>query len=613
MGRSAEGTGAAAAPAAAGAESDRAGDGPRAEYTRRLAARERTVARAAALERRIANLRLALFVGAGLALWLARGRLSAPVLLAGFGAPFAALVIFHGRLKARLARARRGEAFYRDALDRLDDRFAGRGVPGEEWADPEHPYATHLDVFGEGSLYELLCGARTAGGRETLAHWLLEPAAATEIAARQVAVRELAGHLDLREDLGTFEERVLAAFASRELVAWATGPPILASRPLRVAALGLSVATAAAAVAAAWIGTPPLAWLLLFELALWWRLRHRVAAILEGVGPPADALRLVRSALARIERERFEAPLLRGIGPRPGPDTKPASERLGDLLRRVDALEWRRNQMFLPIAALLLWGTNWAFAIERWRREHGDEVAGWIRHVAELEALLDLGRLAYERPEYVFPSIDRGPARLEARALRHPMLPECTPNDVALASEPALLVVTGSNMSGKSTLLRTVGVNAVLAQAGAPVRARSLDMSELAVGASIRTVDSLQDGASRFYAEIRAIRRALDVASDSPPGLFLLDELLHGTNSHDRRLGAGAIVRAFLERGALGILTTHDLALAEIADGLGARAANAHFEFALEESEIRFDYRLHPGVVRSGNALEIMRSAGLDV
>ncbi len=585
----------------------------RSEYGSRLEARELVAGRAAASERRIADLRLALFVLGAATVWLLRQRVAPLASLAVLALLFAALVLVHGRVKRRHALARRSVVFYRRALDRLEHRFAGGGPIGDEWLDPSHPYATHLDLFGMGSLYELLCGARTAAGRETVARWLLEPASAAEVAARQDAARELAHHLDLREDLATIEDRVLAAFGSTELVAWATAPALLPSGALRMAGLGLAAATAAAAVAVPWLGTTPLAWLVVLEIGLWWRLRGRVAAVLEAVEHPAVSLHLVRSALERIERERFEAPRIRAIAPAPGDGGMPASGRLGDLLRRVDALEWRRNQLFLPVSALLLWGTNWAFAIDRWRRRHGAEVAGWIRSVGELEALLDLGRLTYERPEYVFPSVEPGVARLDATELAHPLLPVCTPNDVSLDADRALLMVTGSNMSGKSTLLRTVGINAVLALAGAPVRARSLALGDLSVGASIRTVDSLQDGASRFYTEIRAIKRAMDAAETSPPALFLLDELLHGTNSHDRRPGAEAIVRAFLERGAIGIVTTHDLALAEIAERPGARAVNAHFEFALEGDRVRFDYRLRPGVVEAGNALAIMRAAGLDV
>ena len=179
--------------------------------------------------------------------------------------------------------------------------------------------------------------------------------------------------------------------------------------------------------------------------------------------------------------------------------------------------------------------------------------------------------------------------------------------------ELRLLIVSGSNMSGKSTLLRTLGINAVLAQAGAPVRARRLRMSPLAVGASIRITDSLQTGVSRFYAEILRLRQILDLTGASMPVLFLIDEFLHGTNSHDRRIGAEALVRGLVDRGAIGLITTHDLALADIAEGLGARAANVHFEDRIEDGQIHFDYALRPGVVRKSNAIELMRSVGLEI
>ncbi len=187
----------------------------------------------------------------------------------------------------------------------------------------------------------------------------------------------------------------------------------------------------------------------------------------------------------------------------------------------------------------------------------------------------------------------------------------CVRNDVTLGREPSLLVVSGSNMSGKSTLLRTLGTNVVLAQAGAPVRARRLRLSPLSVGASLRVLDSLQDGSSHFWAEITTLRRIVKLADGERPLLFLLDEILAGTNSHDRRIGAAAVVTGLVEGGAIGLVTTHDLALAEIAVGLGPRAANVHFADELIGGELRFDYRLHPGVVERSNALELMKEVGL--
>lgn len=596
---------------------------PHAEYTSRLEARRATAEEARASDDRIVRARLLLFVAAAVFVWFFRARLHPAILVGAPLAGFAGLLVVHARTRRALARAERSVAYYERALDRLGGRFAGLGETGAEWLDESHPYAGHLDILGEGSLYELLCGARTASGRRTLANWLLHPADPDEILARQIAVRDLRDRIDLREDLAVLEDEIVEALGADDLTTWATGPsPLPAGNAVRFGALSLATLTVAGAVATIWLGSPPLVWMLLVDAVFWFPLRKRVHAVIDAVEGPAPALRQIRRALERIEREEFGTGRLSEIDAALGSNDPPASLAIANLLKRVDALEARENMMFTVVSFALLWGTNFSFAIERWRTRHGSDVEGWIRAVGELEALLDLSTLAYEHPEYTFPTVTPGETRLHGEALAHPLLLECLANDVSLGNPadrdegevtPDILVVTGSNMSGKSTLLRTVGVNVVLAQTGAPVRASRLDMSPAAIGASIRTLDSLLDGASRFYAEIHAVKRAVDQANSSLPGLFLLDELLHGTNSEDRRIGADAIVRAFLEREAIGIITTHDLALAAIADDLGSRAKNAHFEFALDGDEIRFDYTLHPGTVKAGNALAIMRAAGLDV
>jgi hypothetical protein len=587
---------------------------PHAEYAARLEARRSAVVDARAAEERITRLRLLLFAGAAVAAWFLRALVHPAVLIGVPLAAFIGLMIVHARTRRERARAERAVAYYDRAIARLAGEFAGVGETGERWLDDAHPYAVHLDILGEGSLYQFLCGSRTAAGQRTLADWLLVPAAADEVRDRQEAVEELRDRIDFREDLAVLDEEAVAALRAEELTAWARAPsPLPLARPVRHIALGLAGLTAAAAVAAIWLGLPPLVWMLLANMVFWWPLKKRVQTVIAAVEKPGPAFRQIQGVLERIEEEEFVSARATRIDEALGSHHPPASEVIGSLLRLVNALDARRNDMFAPISAVLLWGTNCSFAIERWRAAHGAEVEGWITAVGELEALLDLSTLAYEHPDYAYPSLTAGDTRLRATGLAHPLLVECSPNDVALGGTPDMLVVTGSNMSGKSTLLRTVGVNVVLAQAGAPVRASAMDLSPLALGASIRTLDSLLDGASRFYAEIRAIKRAVDQASGSLPGLFLLDELLHGTNSEDRRIGADAIVRAFLGRNAIGIITTHDLALAAIADGLGSRAENAHFEFALDGDEIRFDYTLHPGTVKAGNALAIMRAAGLEL
>jgi DNA mismatch repair ATPase MutS len=257
----------------------------------------------------------------------------------------------------------------------------------------------------------------------------------------------------------------------------------------------------------------------------------------------------------------------------------------------------------------LLWSAQIAMAIERWRRISGPHISGWIGAVGEFEALMALAGYSYEHPNDIFPELlDAAGGRLEARRLAHPLMSESqsVPNDVSLGGELRLLIVSGSNMSGKSTLLRAVGLNLVLAWAGAPVRAQSFAVSPLTVGASIRVMDSLQDGKSRFYAEITRLREIVNLANGDRTVLFLLDELLSGTNSHDRKIGAEAIVRSLIDRGAIGMITTHDLALAHI-------AVNVHFADTLEDGRLRFDYQLMPGIVERSNALDLMRSVGLEV
>jgi DNA mismatch repair ATPase MutS len=265
----------------------------------------------------------------------------------------------------------------------------------------------------------------------------------------------------------------------------------------------------------------------------------------------------------------------------------------------------------------MLLSTQFAFAIEGWRAPHGPAAARWMTALGELEALVSLATFAFEHPQLPFPEIvvaSNGPL-FEGRALAHPLLPPATrvANDARLDSGHRLLLVTGSNMSGKSTYLRTIGANAVLALAGAPVVAEQLRLSPLAIGASLRISDSLQAGVSRFFAEIKRLRTVVDLCEASPMTLFLLDEILHGTNSDDRLAGAGSLVKRLVERGAVGLCTTHDLALARIVDEIGPAAANVHFEDVISDGQIRFDYRVKPGVVTRGNALALMKLVGLPV
>ncbi|HEX9725907.1 MAG TPA: DNA mismatch repair protein MutS [Vicinamibacteria bacterium] len=592
---------------------------PRTEYQARLRKRREE----AALHRRnadwISHARLMTFAGGAAMAWFTWGT---PLLSSWWmvlpASGFLVLVFIHDRALRRLWCSESAVDFYENGLARLENRWSGRGDAGDRFLPDAHPYARDLDLFGRGSLFELLSTATTSWGAKTLADWLLSPASRDEILSRHAAVEELAPRLDLREEIATRASagRGAPQVDPEALTRWASAPPVLGSDWRRHLAIVLAVFALASITM--WLASMtsrlPVLAILLIEATLAFSLRDRVSRVLGAVEKPARDLAALAELLAVLERESFSSPRLIALQ-RMVADGVPASQRVKGLRRRIDFLDARRNQMFAPLAALMLWGTQFAFVIESWRIQWGGSVPRWLDATGELEALVSLASHAYEHPQDSFPAIvDEGPL-YEADAIGHPLIPEgqLVRNDLRLGGELRLLVVSGSNMSGKSTLLRTVGVNAVLALAGAPVRAKSLRLSPFALGASIRVQDSLQEGISRFYAEITHLRQIMELAEGDLPLLFLLDEILQGTNSHDRRVGADGLVRGLLERGAVGLVTTHDLALAKIADSLSPRAANVHFEDHLEDGRMSFSYRMQPGVVRKSNALALMRAVGLKV
>jgi hypothetical protein len=591
---------------------------PTAEYRHRLERFEQARDRASLRYRQLGNARLTTGIAAvAIAAaslggeWIAAWWLLLPVVV------FIALAIVHNRVERELSSATRGAVHYQKALARVENRWVGSGALGEAFRPPEHLYADDLDIFGRGGLFELLCTARTATGERTLAEWMLAPAPRETALARQRAVGELRPRIDLREQIALLGEDIRAAVDDRKLAAWGAAPPVrffTAARALAIAFAAAALVTFVLYVSQIF-SLRPLLYVLLAEAIFGFSIRSQVLTIAASVNLPARELQLLGELLELLEREAFSSPALdtlrsklNAAGPRP-------TRQIRSLQRWVERLDWTRNQFFRLFAAPLQWTTLCAMAIEEWRAHSGTYIAQWVAAIGEFEALLALAGFAFERPAATFPDLlETSEPSLEFIALVHSLIApeEAVPNDVTLGGELRLWMVSGSNMSGKSTLLRAVGLATVMAWAGAPVTAAGARLSRLEVGASLRNVDSLADHRSRFYAEITRLRRILDLTR-AKPTLFLLDELLSGTNSQDRRLGAGAVLRSLVDNGAIGLATTHDLALASIVDELGPRAANVHLEDYMEAGEMRFDYRLRPGVVQRGNALALMRAVGLDV
>ncbi|HEV1283775.1 MAG TPA: hypothetical protein VNU44_00625 [Bryobacteraceae bacterium] len=530
---------------------------------------------------------------------------------------FVALAIALSRLDEERQAATRGVAYYERAIGRIEDRWIGTGSQGERFRDAKHVYADDLDLFGRGSLFELLSTARTGAGERTLADWLLAAGEREEVEARQAAVAELAPRIDLREEIALMGEDIRAAVDARTLAMWGEALAVGFFRGARVVAFVLACAAVVTLVGffAQRFAAAPFLFVVLAEMMFSFTIRPRVGQVAEAVSAPAHDLRMLALLLERLEGEQFTSARLRRLAEEMRVAGTRASQSIKRLTRLIELMDSSENMFFRPVAAMLLWNAQFAMALEAWRNVCGPHIGKWIAAVGEFEALCSLSAYAFERPDATFPRLEREGPLFDADTLRHPLIPAAVAvaNDVRLGKETSLWIVSGSNMSGKSTLMRAVGLNAVLAWAGAPVACARLNISPLLIGASMSTHDSLADNRSRFYAEISRLRDVVELARTGHPTLFLLDELLSGTNSHDRRIGAEAVVRGLVERGAIGLVSTHDLALAEIASTLDGRAANVHFEDHLEGGEIRFDYRLRAGVVTRSNALELMRAVGLDV
>jgi MutS domain V len=588
---------------------------PRKEYQSRLSDWSR---RARVLEQshlRMGNLRIFFVIGLFvLAAVLCRSQVSIGFVLTILFVGLFLTGMWHIRIENARDTARRAVRFYQSGLERLDGTWMGKGSQGTEFLDLRHPYAADLDLFGSGSLFELLNAAHTQNGRVTLAAWLLEPAPPLEILARQEAIKELRPEVDLRERLGLLTAEAQAWIRTESLISWARQPRVLNSKLVRVTAFCLPWVSLSLFISGQW---PWCLAVLAAQYVLASSCRKRVQQVTRSAGVAQQDLKWLAEVFDCLEAEHFQSERLRRMDAECRRDGPSASQAIRRLARLYAWLISSRNLLFKAISSWLLWETQFAFAVEAWRARHGVMVEPWLRRLGEIEALSSLAGYAFEHPADPFPELVPAPApgQIEAEGLGHPLIVEtkCVRNDVLLGPNRRLVVVSGSNMSGKSTYLRAIGVNLALALAGAPVRARKLRMTHLRIGASIRTLDSLQEGTSRFYAEITRLAQIVKLAGQGTALIFLLDEILGGTNSHDRRIGAGCVARALVERGALGLMTTHDLALARIVEELQPPGANYHFEDQILNGKMSFDYRLRPGVVQKSNALELMRSVGLEV
>ena len=606
----------------------------RTEYETRLDARRQSLEQLKRQDDHAVRFRTALFCAGMLAVWVVFG---------GWGVPwqfllvpvalFIAGVIYHQRVKRKQSAVKRSIDYYERCLQRLDGQWQGVGPAGTEFAKPLHPYSGDLDIFGEGSLFQLLNSPVTPSGTQMLADWLApdpegEPPSTATVHARQEAVRSLCDQLDLREQLAAIGPTEQSQQDAAQLKKWLASPGGLTATWIRAIGILLALVGTAALVhlflsmANGTLDSSNALSIVLLTLAVQlgflYQLRKPLQAIMQHSEHAVFELRRivkVATALEKLPSGSNEIGRLRNELSSNGVEVSTLIHQIERTVSQFDNA--RRNLLFAPIFLITMTFLHFACAIDRWRTKHGQHVERWFTAIGELEALLAFSQWHYENPDYCFPKLVESSPVLAATQLSHPLLPnnEAVANDVELNGECRMLLVSGSNMSGKSTLLRSVGINTVLAWAGAPVCAHKFEVSRLQVAAAMRIQDSLQTGTSHFFAELKRIQLIVELAKqqNASPVLFLLDEILHGTNSHDRLVGARGVIDSLLKIGTIGLVTTHDLALSDIVAELEVPTRNVHFRDEWVDGKMTFDYHMRDGVVPKSNALSLMRLLGLDV
>jgi hypothetical protein len=545
-----------------------------------------------------------------------------PFLVAFAG--IASLVWFLLNRQSRIERQRRVIAYYERAIARaqgIDTQSGRTGLEeGSNLRPPAHLYDRDLDILGPDSLFGLLATVRTGPGERGLARYLLQPATHPETLLRQQAVKELLPQTALREEIAllgaTRFHQISASFFDEWLDdAPPTFHPIFRILLWITAGINIAILLLGFTHLATWAQLlPNLAAALAVQGVVCAYLRKRVLPLLQGGARLELNIRLLADGLALIQRTPVACPKLLAIQQAASQPTG-AFKTLKQLSSSLSIVEQRTKEYFFILSLLLAAGTQASIAIASWKRTHAASMRLWLSAWAEFEALNAIATYAFEHPAdgitHTWPELlpPTHPPLFEASTLAHPLLPEAIPNDIALGHPQTFYLISGSNMSGKSTLLRSIGINAVLAYAGAPVRAASLRLTPLRIGAALALTDSLAEGRSKFLAEVERLASIVTLSSTAPL-LFLVDEIFSGTNSADRQTAAAAVLHRLLANQAIGALSTHDLALTDLATPANA-GLNVHMASPNPEDPLAFDYKLKPGVNQTTNALAIIRMMGL--
>ena len=533
-------------------------------------------------------------------------------------AVFVAILKIHAPIVQRLNRSRAARDFYISSLARLAGDWKNVADAGQQFADSQHPWSADLDLFGQGSLFQRINLCRTLPGKRKLAAWLTTVPANDQIDLRQNQTDSLHDQLDLREALAVIDGDVDWGKAEDTINKWLADSvkPFPAWTLWGARLLGVISLVTLVLVFGNKLSASAIILMMLLQAPFVYVNRRRIRLVMNHFDAVDKPLRQLAEVTQQFESFPFQEKSLQQLQNRLTVNGVIASARIAELSSQIQWLNNAlKNQFFMPIAWILGLYLLLPHRIECWRQNYGSRVSEWLDAVTTLEVLNSIAAFNYEQEGYCKAEISDSSVEYTAIGLGHPLLSaaDCVCNDVSLTAGKPLMLISGSNMSGKSTLLRSLGINLVLAYCGGRVRAKSLKAFPFQLATAMRVSDSLQEGRSLFFSVVQRLKAVVDLASQDRIVLFLLDEILSGTNSHDRRRGAEAVIRSLVARNSLGIVTTHDLSLTEIVSSMDGKAVNMHFEDQVEDGQMTFDYKLRDGVVQRSNAIELMRMMGLDV
>ncbi|MBF0298733.1 MAG: hypothetical protein HQK51_08435 [Oligoflexia bacterium] len=535
---------------------------------------------------------------------------------------FIVIFVIHEILTNKIKKLKIFISYYDFLIKRITHQWIGKGFQGAEFVEESNLYAKDLDIFGLGSLFERVCLSNTKLGQQKFADYLQYKPTKNEIQQRQKAIKELTNELDLREQLHFVSYNINANLNAKSLAAWSSMPPIYNGFflenifPIILTVLSISTTTALFFTPYNKIFILFFFILLIIEQVIRITLLSKCNLIIRPLSKITKELNSLSEGLYLYENKNFQSLKNKTLISAFKQENRVASLQIKKLYSIKVWLDSCSNQLFAAIAFFLMLEIILSFSIERWRKQNASHITNWLDAFAELEALNSIAAFAFENPEYAYPTITDTSMTFYAQDLGHPLINknEVVCNDIKLDSSNRILMVSGSNMSGKSTLLRTIGINSILSFIGSPVKSQSLYLSIFDIGANTRFEDSLAKGISKFYFEINRLSEIYKKVQVSSSSLILLDEIFNGTNSHDRKQGVMALIKELLKNNVLTIITTHDLALTEIKENMNCDTIrNIHFNDNFKDGKLFFDYKIKDGIIKKSNALELMKLVGLPV